>query len=298
MHKSRIETQSRLTRIPPAELSSPGGGSGDVVGPSSVTDNTIVLFDGTTGKLIKASNIVFAANNMTFGSVNPKITGSTVGSSPALTVDAKKSSGPSTVFILNSDAGAQADLWVVGDIVASGGFLLSSIATGTAPVQVTSTTLCTNLNADLLDGQHGSYYQSATNLTSGTLPGARLAAKHKARYFAFQFVPPVTTTEYLLPFPFRSTLVEVYVQSVGGTGATLNLYWRDATVPFTESHANEDLVWSTPKSPTTSADPGTNTKYTSFDVADSTTDDRVLVCKVSTASVDTLAVFGYATVND
>lgn len=298
MHKSRVETQSRVTRLPPAELSSPGGGSGDVVGPASSTDNAVVLFDGTTGKLIKNSDLTFAVNVLTFGSVNPKIIGVTTGSSPALTIDAKKATGPSTVFILNSDAGAQSDLWVSGDIVASGGFLLSSIATGTAPVQVTSTTLCTNLNADLLDGQHGSYYQNATNLTSGTLSGARLAAKHKMERFAFQFVPPVTTTEYVIPFPFRSTLVEVYVQSVGGTGATLNLYWRDATVPFTESHANEDLVWSTAKSPTTSADPGTNTKYTSFDVADSTTNDRVLVCKVSTANVDTLAVYGYATVND
>jgi len=30
-----------------------GGGSGDVVGPSSAVNNNIVLFDGTTGKLIK-----------------------------------------------------------------------------------------------------------------------------------------------------------------------------------------------------------------------------------------------------
>lgn len=32
-----------------------GGGSGDVLGPSSSTNNTIVLFDGVTGKLIKDS---------------------------------------------------------------------------------------------------------------------------------------------------------------------------------------------------------------------------------------------------
>ena len=30
-----------------------GGGSGDVVGPASATDNTVALFDGTTGKLLK-----------------------------------------------------------------------------------------------------------------------------------------------------------------------------------------------------------------------------------------------------
>ena len=31
------------------------------------------------------------------------------------------------------------------------------------------------LDADLLDGQHGSYYRSASNLNAGTLPDARLA---------------------------------------------------------------------------------------------------------------------------
>jgi hypothetical protein len=34
---------------------SSGGGSGDVSGPSSALDNDLVLFDGTTGKLIKDS---------------------------------------------------------------------------------------------------------------------------------------------------------------------------------------------------------------------------------------------------
>lgn len=32
-----------------------GGGSGDVVGPSSAVDSQIALFDGTTGKLLKAA---------------------------------------------------------------------------------------------------------------------------------------------------------------------------------------------------------------------------------------------------
>lgn len=43
-----------------------GGGSGDVVGPSSSVDNTLPRFDGTTGKLIQSSGIVVAdtTNNM------------------------------------------------------------------------------------------------------------------------------------------------------------------------------------------------------------------------------------------
>lgn len=44
--------------------------------------------------------------------------------------------------------------------------IISTLATGTAPFTIASTTLNTNLNADLLDGQHGSYYQQA--LVSGT----------------------------------------------------------------------------------------------------------------------------------
>jgi hypothetical protein len=39
----------------------------------------------------------------------------------------------------------------------------STVATGTAPLTVASTTAVTNLNADLLDGQHGSYYAPINN---------------------------------------------------------------------------------------------------------------------------------------
>jgi hypothetical protein len=48
------------------------------------------------------------------------------------------------------------------------GSLTSTIATGTSPLTVTSTTLVSNLNSDYLDGQHGSYYTTAGNLT-GTI---------------------------------------------------------------------------------------------------------------------------------
>ncbi len=53
---------------------------------------------------------------------------------------------------------------------------VSSVSTGTAPLFVSSTTLVANLNSDLLDGQNGTYYQNATNLTAGTLAAARMPA--------------------------------------------------------------------------------------------------------------------------
>jgi hypothetical protein len=42
-----------------------GGGSGDVVGPASATDNALALFDGTTGKLIKNSVFLGSATQIT-----------------------------------------------------------------------------------------------------------------------------------------------------------------------------------------------------------------------------------------
>ncbi len=44
------------------------------------------------------------------------------------------------------------------------------------PFTVTSTNLIANLNADLLDGQTGAFYQNASNITLGTINDARLSA--------------------------------------------------------------------------------------------------------------------------
>ena len=61
------------------------------------------------------------------------------------------------------------------------GQITSSVATGTAPFAVASTTAVTNLNADLLDGQQGSWYQQnclrfqrvkAASSADGTKPDA------------------------------------------------------------------------------------------------------------------------------
>lgn len=61
--------------------------------------------------------------------------------------------------------------------VFAGQQLTSLIETGTAPLVVASTTAVDNLNADLLDGQHGSFYQNASNLTTGIVPEARLPGR-------------------------------------------------------------------------------------------------------------------------
>ena len=65
------------------------------------------------------------------------------------------------------------DLLVERDAVIEGQLTINQ-ANGTAPLVLTSTTKVNNLNADLLDDQHGSFYQNASNLNAGTLPIARI----------------------------------------------------------------------------------------------------------------------------
>lgn len=79
------------------------------------------------------------------------------------------SSAPWAITILRSDLGTNINLYNGGgywyfDTPVNTTYLTSRVATGTAPIGVTSTTVCTNLNADLLDGQHGTYYATATHV--------------------------------------------------------------------------------------------------------------------------------------
>ena len=75
-------------------------------------------------------------------------------------------------------AGGTGDIWVekAGDTMT--GQLTSTLATGTSPFAVTSTTVNTNLNADLLDGLHSaSFLQSNQTITlSGDVTGSGTTA--------------------------------------------------------------------------------------------------------------------------
>lgn len=52
--------------------------------------------------------------------------------------------------------------------------LISSVSSGTSPISVSSSTVVTNLNADLLDDQDGSYYLDWTNVTNKPDPSITL----------------------------------------------------------------------------------------------------------------------------
>lgn len=65
----------------------------------------------------------------------------------------------------NSGVGVTIEGVLVKDNKVTAETLESTIAIGTAPLTITSTTLVSNLNADLLDGQEGSYYLDSANHT-------------------------------------------------------------------------------------------------------------------------------------
>lgn len=79
--------------------------------------------------------------------------------------------------VLKMTLDASGNLTPIGTV--TGTRLISSIATGTAPLSITSTTLVSNLNSDLLDGQHGSYFENrdttAVGFSGGTLTLTRAA---------------------------------------------------------------------------------------------------------------------------
>lgn len=84
----------------------------------------------------------------------------------------------------------------------SGSKLISTVATGTAPIQVSSTTLCTNLNADMVDGydvaegdKTGIYYTKFYGMGANNTDWLRLATLplvsqniDSAKYVIFEIV--------------------------------------------------------------------------------------------------------------
>lgn len=83
-----------------------GGGSGDVVGPASATDNAVVRFDGTTGKLVQNSAVTIAdtTGNITGGTYN-KVTITAPATGATLTVaDGKTLTANNSLTLSGTDS--------------------------------------------------------------------------------------------------------------------------------------------------------------------------------------------------
>lgn len=104
------------------------------------------------------------------------------------------------------------------------GQLKSTLAAGTAPLVVASTTAVANLNADTVDGKH------ASDLTSKSVLGGRMSATLAAGATVYlpPFGPPITaggeTTDGVarLPMPFTGVLSNLYVD-IGAVNVNANI---------------------------------------------------------------------------
>lgn len=121
--------------------------------------NKYVLPAATASALggVKIGSNITLANGGTISITKTNIT-SALGVDPTTTY-VKKAGDTMTGALTNSST-------------ISGSKLISTVATGTAPIQVSSTTLCTNLNADMIDGKNADEFSerngNARTMTTST----------------------------------------------------------------------------------------------------------------------------------
>jgi hypothetical protein len=123
-------------------------------------------FPNTNGNIALGSG---ASNRLSYW-----VSSNTMSSSTTLLADTTNGITVSTTAAPTAATGTQIKIGggqvvAASQIVASN--FVSTVSLGTPPISASSTTLCPNLNADLLDGQHGSYFTplSTTASISGDL---------------------------------------------------------------------------------------------------------------------------------
>ena len=165
--------------------------------------------------------------------------------SPSYTLDVTGTGRFTSTLLVTGAATFSGTVAVTGTITGSstiqGTRLISTVAIGTAPLTVTSTTAVTNLNADLLDGQDGSYYQSATNLNAGTVATARLGSGtanatsvlhgDQTWHAPVGIVPVGTVLSWLKSFTNTPALATEFVECNGQTLSDAGSVYNTQTIP-------------------------------------------------------------------
>lgn len=125
---------------------------------TAMLDTGTLTLSGTSGNLLSVKD----ADTGTVFYVND------ISGTSSLEIDAsgtiRLSQTAGNVLIGTASDNTTDKLQVNGSI--SGSILKSTVATGTSPLTVSSTTKVTNLNADLLDDQSGSYYLDFDNFSN------------------------------------------------------------------------------------------------------------------------------------
>ena len=138
--------------------------------------------------------------------------------------------------LIGTSANTGAKLQVNGAISAT--TLTSNVADGTAPLTVTSTTVVTNLNADLLDGQQGAYYTNASNLSTGTVPAARLPQANTTSNGAVIFLDSVSNTSTSIYAPTMNAVKTAYDTAVTAYSNAVSTAAADASTKASTAYSN------------------------------------------------------------
>ena len=117
-----------------------------------------------------------------------------------------------------------------------------TVATGTAPFTVSSTTAVTNLNADMLDGMHANSFGLAINsfpLVKGTQTSATGAWTGTC---SLQSLEDGQTIRYWLPFAGSGSATLNLTLSSGATTGAINCYYSGTTRLTTHFGANSVII--------------------------------------------------------
>lgn len=218
---SAIEAEANKYVLPAATTTTLGG---IIVGDRLSIDDTGKLVATYTYTLPKASSSVLGGvktgSNITNTDGTISLTKANVTS--ALGVD------PTTTYV--KKAGDTMTGALTNSSTISGSKLISTVATGTAPIQVSSNTLCTNLNADMIDGY---------NVSEGDKTGI-----HYTKFYGMG----ANNTDWLkiatLPLVSQNTTSAKYVifEIVGGGNFGSNQYNYSTLVAGTRYKESVKLV--------------------------------------------------------
>ena len=198
----------------------PSGGVGDVIGPSSATDNAVVLFDGTTGKLIKNSTATLPSGTLVGTSDSQTLTNKTIdGASNTLSNVNLASQITGTLPVANGGTGATT---LTGIIKGSGTSAFSAATAGTdylAPPSGTAL-LKANSGGALANAAAGTDYVAPGGAlgtpSSGTLSSCTVDGTSAVGY---RNVPPVGTKTS--GYTLQTSDVGKYVQISSGGSITI-----------------------------------------------------------------------------